>query len=585
MKIKLEGSGKEIKLSKNNFLSGGGEGSVYVKGTTAFKLYHKPQKALSSDKRRELQFITASNVIVPDKFLYSPKGELLGYTMRYIPQSFLLCRLFTRTFKETNGVTQKMTIALVKAIQQTIKKIHQAGITVVDLNEMNILVTPDMVSPYFIDVDSYQTPGHPATAIMESIRDRQSPSDVFNEQTDWFAFAIMAFQLFIGIHPYKGKHPSVRGLDARMKQNLFVLDPDVTIPKMCYPLDSIPTRLRQWMTDLLQDGQRKAPPDDFSQSLFQPTPRQLPNTKSLKITQLFALPDPIVSCTEHFGRFFMTTKNGVYTDDREFLRFSDLPSVVSDRLQQGNPCIYVGLTQQQRPVLALWHPQTAPDSASKLTLWDPDRSEEIPLSCVVDEIMQYQGRFYLRSEDRILELILYETGSGILATAKRAGNILKKATRLFSGLALQHLLGSIYVSLFPNSGVCHQMRIDELAAHQIIDARFERQVLMIVGVKRGIYDRFVIRFNPGFTRYDVRKTQDIVYSGLNFTVLHSGVCVHLTENEKLELFLNKEEPSLNGGQIKIIGDPVIGGDMQLLNYSGGLAFFKGKNLSRLSMTS
>ena len=34
----------------------------------------------------------------------------------------------------------------------------------------------------------------------------------------WFAFAVVTFQLFTGIHPYKGKHPSVLDLDARMPQ-------------------------------------------------------------------------------------------------------------------------------------------------------------------------------------------------------------------------------------------------------------------------------------------------------------------------------------------------------------------------------
>ena len=58
---------------------------------------------------------------------------------------------------------------------------------------------------------------------MDSVRDRHAAG--WNEGTDWFSFALVSFQMFVGIHPYKGKHPALKTLDERMAQNVSVLHP------------------------------------------------------------------------------------------------------------------------------------------------------------------------------------------------------------------------------------------------------------------------------------------------------------------------------------------------------------------------
>ena len=47
-------------------------------------------------------------------------------------------------------------------------------------------------------VDSYQTAHYPATAIMPSVRDWKVPLHDFSELSDWFSFAIVSFQVFLG---------------------------------------------------------------------------------------------------------------------------------------------------------------------------------------------------------------------------------------------------------------------------------------------------------------------------------------------------------------------------------------------------
>ena len=57
--------GKTINLSNNEFLAKGGEGEVYAKGDTAYKIYTDSSKMISSGKIKELSVLTSDNVISP----------------------------------------------------------------------------------------------------------------------------------------------------------------------------------------------------------------------------------------------------------------------------------------------------------------------------------------------------------------------------------------------------------------------------------------------------------------------------------------------------------------------------------------
>ena len=91
---------------------------------------------------------------------------------------------------------------------------------------------------FIIDVDSYQTPGFPATAA-----DGQRPGPPcrgFSEETDWFSFAIVSFQMFAGIHPYRGNYPALPRPETPDEANVSVLNPRCHVPKVCYPFSVIP---------------------------------------------------------------------------------------------------------------------------------------------------------------------------------------------------------------------------------------------------------------------------------------------------------------------------------------------------------
>ena len=257
MKVFVKSKG-EINLTKRDFVASGGEGEIYRKHRTAYKIYTGQTPCIPHSKIQELSEISAPNVIAPKELVLNTRNKPVGYTMRHISNTYALCQIFTKAFKTRNKVTPEMMLELVKKMQNTISHIHSKGILIVDLNEMNFLVDKKLTDVYFIDVDSYQTKNFPATAIMPSIKDRHTNG--FNKMTDWFSFGIVSFQMFIGIHPFKGKHPTLKTIEDRMMANIPVFHKDVRYPKVCMPFDYIPDSYREWYKSIFYKGERIAPP-------------------------------------------------------------------------------------------------------------------------------------------------------------------------------------------------------------------------------------------------------------------------------------------------------------------------------------
>ena len=196
--LSLTSQGKgPITLSQADFLAAGGEGMVYAKGQFAYKIQHDPKKMIPLAKIGELSAIQNPNVIRPLDVLLDGKNTPVGYSMRYIKKTVALAQLFPKAYRDREHLTPQMMLALVQKLQGLVVSVHQAGILIVDLNEMNFLVDEKHTEVYGIDTDSYQTKNFPATAIMDSIRDRHGKPNHFNHGTDWFSFAITAFQMFI----------------------------------------------------------------------------------------------------------------------------------------------------------------------------------------------------------------------------------------------------------------------------------------------------------------------------------------------------------------------------------------------------
>jgi hypothetical protein len=187
---------------------------------------------------------------------------------------------------------------------------------------MNFLVSDDHKELYAIDVDSYQTKNFPATVLMESVRDRHAKRDgkgnmIFNAGTDWFAFAITSFQMFMGIHPFKGKHPKYDDIDARMENNVSVLDPAVMFPRgACQPFTSIPTEYMDWYKAVF-GGKRIPPPGHVTAAVVVAVQvTHVTGTKNFDIAEVFTLPESIVSHVNVAGLRVTLTTSGIYSNGK-----------------------------------------------------------------------------------------------------------------------------------------------------------------------------------------------------------------------------------------------------------------------------
>ena len=180
-KYYVQGRG-EIHLSKADFKAQGGEGAVYVKGSTAYKIYADPRRMVPKAKILELSVLTHSNIIRPMEVLLDQSSNPVGYSMRYVDKAFALCQIFPKAFRQRKNLTPEMVLRLVQKLQEGVRHVHAKGILIVDLNEMNFLVSEYFSELFFIDVDSYQTPSFPATVLMESVRDRHAKT--FHEGSD-----------------------------------------------------------------------------------------------------------------------------------------------------------------------------------------------------------------------------------------------------------------------------------------------------------------------------------------------------------------------------------------------------------------
>jgi len=191
-----------------------------------------------------------------------------------------------------------------------------------------------------------------------------------------------------------------------------------------------------------------------------------------------------------------------------------------------------------------------------------------------ENVMAYDGRLYAKSGENILEIQFFGPEGMPTVGPRLVGKVLARATHLFHGVVIQNLLGAYYASTFPGEGQCVQSRLKFLDGYRIIEAKYEKGILMVMGVKNGKYDRFVYCLSSE----ELRIIRDVSNTGLNFTVLDKGVCVCVDEHDRVEIF---HKTQIN--KLKIIDDPTIHGGMRLFTDGARVLFADGNKLYSFKM--
>lgn len=560
MKVFIKGKG-EVNLTQSDFIAAGGQGSVYGKGNVAFKIYTDPKNMLPVAKIQELSVLKNSAIIKPEDILLDDKNRVIGYTMPLLKNTYTLCQLFPKAFRQRENLSHTQMFELVKKLQEIIKHCHDSKILVVDLNELNFLADKKFKEIYAIDTDSYQTPSFHATAIMDSIRDRHSPN-IFNEGTDWFSFAITSFQMIIGIHPYKGKHSKIKDIDERMLKNISVLNKDVALPPVCYDTQIIPPNYLKWYDAVLEQGKRLPPPfgNEFVQ-LVATKIKTIVGSNKFDIQEIKDYVDEVYNYIAFSGAEVITTEKNIVLNNK---LLNSLPNYTT-----------IGVSPKKNHIIF------ARVDNGKLRLFDLTAQKDIETNISSDDVMSYNGTIYSKISGTIVELQFIETGTNIVPTTKVTCQTMVNSTSVFDGVIIQNMLGSFYASIFPTSGLSYQINIKELKAYtKILDAKYDNKILFVVAIDAlGKTDQLIIRFDEKFEAYDIRKHENISFTGINFVVLDSGICVCINPSEQVEIFSH----SINSQTLKIIDDPVISSDMKLYKNGTKVLFANGSKMYTMKM--
>jgi hypothetical protein len=545
----------------NDYMASGGEGSIYAKGSVVYKIYHDPKKMIPYDKIIELKSLeTKPNILIPLDLVLDAKSQVVGFTMSRVLDTVPLCKLFTNGFRNKNGVTPKLILELVETLQKDIQFIHKKDCLIVDLNELSFLVDGKFVIPYFIDVNSYQTPHFPASALMPSVKDWHTKG--FSELTDWFAFGIVACQLFVGTHPYKGMHPNytVQEMERRMKDNVSIFNPKVSVNAATRDFNLIPVEYKNWFIDMFEKGKRTPPPLVAHMQVITPVVvKVVDSTGNFVIEFIREYKEIILDYWTYNGSSIAVLPNKVYIDKVEY-----------DSVAEG--LVFTPKT---------FTPLTVNIENGQLVFrtFKGEVGRDLPAS----ELMVVGNTIFCRWGDKFREIGVDEWNDKIYIYVKNSWNVMPNSTQVFDGCIYQDVLGKAHLMIpfkGPNGTCCSVLQVKELQGYQVIDAKQQNQVCVIKAVdNNGRYDRFILKFSDDYSSYVCRIVEDVGLGEPNFVVLSNGVCVAINENDEIEIFHN----SMKSDSVKIIRDPVIKGSMKLYKDGVTVLFADGRKIYKISM--
>lgn len=564
MKYSVQGVG-DINLTGSDFMATGGEAKIYKKNKLIYKIYHDSNDMIADGKIHELQNIKDSKVLIPKDIILDKKGVRVGFTMDFIDGVTPLCQLFTNTFINQNNVSNDTIVDLVKQMQETINTIHSAKCIQVDGNEMNYLVDEtEFNTCYFIDVNSYQTQSFPATVIMPSIRDWTAKS--FNELTDWFSFAIIMCQLFIGTHPYKGKHPDFKrhDIENRMKAHVSIFNPNVTYPKSVRDFSRIPSNYMDWFLQLFEEGKRIAPPSTVGKVDAKVKYIIITSTDNFDIEEIDSFNDTIIYHSNLNNIPVTRTKSAIHLGSEKYY-------------------VTRGVYLVNTPILLT--PVLVKIENGMLEVKSIKKYMEVTLGSEMraDELFIVNNTIYVRLGGTLVETKFIETDGKTLLISKNIWTISENSSQLFRCVIVQDLLGSKHVSIpEPRLDVSKftTVRCEELDKYSILDAKYENYVTVfsVFNPEDNEYG-LIVSIDLDRSNNHIRYIRTDDFNAVNFTVLDSGITI-LIYDDQMEVFSNNP---LSSSKVKIIKDKELTSDMNLCRRGVSTRFFTDNKLYSIRM--
>ena len=558
MRVLIDGMGA-VDLPRGAFIGQGAQGTVFGLPDGAVKVWSDPAAGVPAAKLVRLAGIRAPGLVTPRSLVRDGDGAVIGFTMPRVPSPRPAAALIPRIAREQLGLDAAAMRHLVGALRDAVRRLHDEGGLVVDLSENNLLVDRSLSEIHIIDADSWQIDQWPARALTESVRDRRAKPGVFDAGTDWFSFAVVSFALQVGVHPFRGVHPVVKGLDARMDAGISVFAPDVKLPAACEGLEVLAPRWRDWYEAVLEKGHRGPPPGGSDRGYQSPS-RPAPEAQAVTTQALFRLDEPILALAERGGTITSLTASGIYVGTR---RIGPRP--------EGRRPVFVYVPGDVIPAVVL-------ERGHQLVIVDCATGDEQVLEAHLDDWSVCGERVVARMGDLLSELRFVRLGEQLVATWAPLGQVLGSATRLFRGVAIQSLFGACWVTPLTGKGA-PQLRVRALDGVSWVTAAADGPVLAgVVASPDGGLERVLLRWSPD-GRVEVDRRSDV--SEHQPQVVALGDVVVVTEpGDRLTLLAARAGDPMR----REVRDPFVGA-VQLMAYRTGLAALADGVLLRLSLKS
>lgn len=559
IQVILEGRGP-VTLRPSDHVATGGEGAIYRISDMAVKLYLDPATMKSRgvpDRVKKISTLLKHPYIVaPLGLAVTAAGEIVGHYLPYVedpPIAHPLSRVFTNDFYQSEGFTNALASKLVERMREVVVFAHDRNALLIDPNELNWFArsVKNNPEPRIIDVDSWvigQMP--PTVAIMPSIRDWHAKH--FGQESDWFSWAVVTFQVYTGIHPYKGTLDGyARGdMEKRMQDNASVFTQGVRLNRAVRDFSCIPSVLLDWYEATFQKGERNVPPSPFDTAVTAPRAalvlRAVATSKTgvLVFDKLLGYAgDPVVR-TFHCGAALLASRKLIDIATKRLI--ATLPSAMCEVVKVGRGWL-IGNLEKQEATFTYVDEQNL-------------RSDALQLKMRAGRLLGYENRMFVVGENGLIEIKSNLFGDKLIASTGQTWGVIVNSTKWFGGVGvLDAMAAKFVVAPFGESAVA-QVRVRELDGVQVVAAKAGNRFAAFITLnKKGEYRKVELTFDREYRTYKV-WTDMADGPELNLAILPKGVCATILKDGELNIFV-----PTNGNVVKA-EDSQIATDMLLSNW-------------------